>query len=46
MDRYDKLESKDRRSTKALKKKKTYELNGKMSTKHLRLQDKNTKTTM
>jgi len=46
MDRFEKLESKERRSTKALKKKKTYELNGKMSVKHLRLQEKNTKTAM
>lgn len=41
MDRYERLESKEKRSTKALKKKKTYELNGKMSAKHLRIQEMN-----
>lgn len=39
MDKYERLESKDKRHTKAMKKKKTYELNGKMSAKHLRIQD-------
>jgi len=41
MDRIEKYELKDnyKRSTKALKNKKTYENNGKMSSKHLRIQE-------
>jgi len=41
MDRIEKYENKDnyKRSTKALKNKKTYEKNGKMSSKHLRIQE-------
>lgn len=39
--RYDKYDSKEnyKRRTKALKNKETYEKNGKMSSKHLRIQE-------
>lgn len=40
MDKFERLETKNKRPTKALKKKKTFDLYGKMSAKHLRTCEK------